>query len=482
MQKKEHPKAFISYSWTSEKFALSLAERLRNDGVDAIIDKWDLKIGNDKHAFMESMVVDETIDYVLMLCDKTYKEKADSRRGGVGEEAQIISSEVYGKVKQSKFIPVIVEKDVDGKEYTPVYLKSLIYVDLSEDSHFEEHYEELLRMIYEEPLYKKPELGKKPVWLSEESVNVGVLHNLKKSFDNSTNERKAYSLKKQFISNFINKAKEIVIECNSNETDIFAEEIISKIEMTKELRDSYLGFLGSIIDNEEDEKIISFVIDFFEQVRNELYLFVGARKTTYNLELYAEHHIFLLWECFVCTIAYLWNYEKYSLINRLVTHTYFLKSDVNTYDSTEPMNFLSFRYNSDVLRSYSSHKQRISIVSDIIAKRPYEPIINKKTFAFADVLLTQLSFAFDINEVGFYWFAQTYNNVDIYGYDGMWNKLQSRQYCEKVMPLFGVTSVEQLITMIKTHSVTREYYYPGLFTRIPSIPWQFKENEIASLK
>ena len=70
----------------------------------------------------------------------------------------------------------------------------------------------------------------------------------------------------------------------------------------------------------------------------------------------------------------------------------------------------------------------------------------------------------------------------MYGYDGMWNKLQSRQYCEKVMPLFGVTSVEQLITMIKTHSVAREYSYPGLFTRIPSIPWQFKENEIASLK
>ena len=137
LQKKEHPKAFISYSWTSTDFALSLAERLRNDGIDAIIDKWDLSIGNDKHAFMESMVTDDSIDYVLMLCDKTYKDKADSRTGGVGEEAQIISSEVYGKVKQSKFIPVIVEKDENGKEYTPVYLKSLIYVDLSQTSDYE---------------------------------------------------------------------------------------------------------------------------------------------------------------------------------------------------------------------------------------------------------------------------------------------------------------------------------------------------------
>lgn len=167
MQKKEHPKVFVSYSWTSQDFALSLAERLRYDGVDAIIDKWDLKIGNDKHVFMESMVTDESIDYVLMLCDKTYKEKADARTGGVGEETQIISSEVYGKAKQSKFIPIILEKDENAKEYTPVYLKSLIYVDLSNASEFESHYEELLRMIFEEPLYKKPELGEKPIWLSK---------------------------------------------------------------------------------------------------------------------------------------------------------------------------------------------------------------------------------------------------------------------------------------------------------------------------
>ena len=40
----------------------------------------------------------------------------------------------------------------------------------------------------------------------------------------------------------------------------------------------------------------------------------------------------------------------------------------------------------------------------------------------------------------------------------------------------------ELITMIKTHSVSREYSYPGLFTKIPSIPWQFKNNEIASLR
>jgi len=38
----EPPKVFISYAWTNatyESEVLSIAERLRNDGVDAIIDK-----------------------------------------------------------------------------------------------------------------------------------------------------------------------------------------------------------------------------------------------------------------------------------------------------------------------------------------------------------------------------------------------------------------------------------------------------------
>ena len=482
MQKKEHPRAFISYSWASAEFALSLAERLRNDGIDAIIDKWDLKVGNDKHAFMESMVTDDSIDYVLLLCDKTYKEKADSRSGGVGEEAQIVSSEIYGKVKQSKFIPVIIEKDENGKEFTPVYLKSLIYVDLSESSDFETHYDELLRMLYEEPLYKKPTLGKKPIWLSEGSVNVNILNGLKKAFDNSTSKEKSFALKKQFISNFIEKAKEIVIECNSNDVDIFAEEIIAKINATKELRDSYLSFINSVIENNSGNQITDFIIDFFESSRNSLYLFDGNREVKFNLELYATHHIFLLWECFVCTVAYLWHYEHFQEINSILTHTFFLKSDVNSYEGTKPMNFLAFRFSSEVLSSYSKHKQRISIVSDIIEKRPYEPILNKKSFAYADVLLTQLSFALEINEANWYWFALTYNNVGLYGFDGMWNKLQSRRYCERIMPLFGVKTVEELIDVIKKHPVEREYRYNNLIYTIPSIPWQFKGNVIASLK
>ncbi len=50
------PKIFISYSWTNEtheEWVINLATELRENGVDVILDKWDLKEGHDANAFMK---------------------------------------------------------------------------------------------------------------------------------------------------------------------------------------------------------------------------------------------------------------------------------------------------------------------------------------------------------------------------------------------------------------------------------------------
>lgn len=75
MDKTEFPKIFISYSWSSEEKVLELAKRLCSDGVDVVLDKWDLKEGNDKYVFMEQCVTDPEIKKVLIICDKVYAEK-----------------------------------------------------------------------------------------------------------------------------------------------------------------------------------------------------------------------------------------------------------------------------------------------------------------------------------------------------------------------------------------------------------------------
>ena len=146
---KQSAKVFVSYSWfpdSNKEWVKRLVQRLESDGVEVVIDYKDLKLGHDKYAFMERIANDNSIKKVLIICNKSYKEKADSRSGGVGDESTIITSQLYGNLKQEKFIPIVNEYDEDGKPYLPNYLSSRLYADLTE---FDVGYKELLKNIIE---------------------------------------------------------------------------------------------------------------------------------------------------------------------------------------------------------------------------------------------------------------------------------------------------------------------------------------------
>jgi hypothetical protein len=165
-------KVFISYSWTTpehEEWILSLAQRLISDGIDVALDKWDLKEGHNLYDFMESMVKSPAINKVLIVLDKKYTERADSRTGGVGTETQIISPKIYKDVSQEKFVPIVRERDNAGEAYIPTFLDGRIYIDLSSDENFEENYEILIRNIYGRPSFSKPKLGQIPSYLNEDT-------------------------------------------------------------------------------------------------------------------------------------------------------------------------------------------------------------------------------------------------------------------------------------------------------------------------
>jgi len=88
------PKVFISYSWEDEahkEWVRSLADSLLANGIDAILDQYDLSLGDRLPQFMEQSIANS--DYVLIICTPTYKKKSDTRNGGVGYEGHIISGE-----------------------------------------------------------------------------------------------------------------------------------------------------------------------------------------------------------------------------------------------------------------------------------------------------------------------------------------------------------------------------------------------------
>jgi len=181
MNRTDNPKVFISYSWSSQAHKdwvrQEIAEALIKNGIDVILDQWDLKEGNDSYAFMEKMVNDPTISKVLIITDKQYCLKCNSRKGGVGTEAMIISPEVYNNVEQEKFIPIVTEYDESGLAFLPTYLKGKIYIDFSNKVNFFEEFEKLLRNIVGKPLHKKSPLGSLPIFEdTHQSKTLKIFH------------------------------------------------------------------------------------------------------------------------------------------------------------------------------------------------------------------------------------------------------------------------------------------------------------------
>jgi SEFIR domain protein len=154
------PKVFISYSWDGkahENWVLNLATKLRENGIDAILDQWELELGKLIPNFMENSVTKS--DRVICVITPNYNEKTINLHGGVGYEYSIISAEIMDKIDTQKFIPLLKE---GNNENIPKSLKGRMYIDMRNDNSFEDRLEDLLRDIYKEPKNKKPPIRKKP--------------------------------------------------------------------------------------------------------------------------------------------------------------------------------------------------------------------------------------------------------------------------------------------------------------------------------
>ena len=157
----ENPKVFISYSHDSpehKRWVSELAARLRHNGIDVILDQWDLGPGDDITRFMETGLRDS--DRVLVICTDTYVSKANAGEGGVGYERMIVTAELIENMGTNKFIPVI--RQASGEEKTPTFLATRMYIDLRDEKQFEAEFNKLLHELLQVPIIQKPPLGKNP--------------------------------------------------------------------------------------------------------------------------------------------------------------------------------------------------------------------------------------------------------------------------------------------------------------------------------
>lgn len=221
----EHITVFISYSWDSEdhkEWVLSLANRLRSDGIDVILDRYYLRPGKNLPFFVEDSL--RKSKRIIIVLTPNYKLKAEKRLGGVGQEFSMINNELLKNVVDNqRIIPLLKEGNQDLS--IPEFLQQYIFINFSQDSRFENQYEELVREIFDEPKIRIPELGKKPLFNKKEEAEGAEK---KREEPNSISKIVEYS--KNLTNSSYTKRKETAAEIFELATSVPLVEIVKLID------------------------------------------------------------------------------------------------------------------------------------------------------------------------------------------------------------------------------------------------------------
>lgn len=487
----ENPKVFLSYAWTDDDFRnriIELATRLRGDGINALLDVWDLPDGGDKYAYMEKAVTDADIKKVLIICNKTYKEKADKRNGGVGQETTIIAPALFDdKSVEPKFLPILFEPCEDSSEIVPASLASKIYIDLSDQLNFENSYERLIRTIYGKPEFVKPVLGQAPDFVdgtdNQSSLSSLVaIRNRLNSIKSNTQQGKIKSIYFRYrdalieiMSNF-----KISIPYEDSKGSIVAPIILEKWNQLLPLRNEYCNFLTVVMENDFANDI-----DFaglFEQISN---LFSVGKSEGKNV-VFTEHYQNFLWELIIATVVYCSYYQNFKIIDSLVRHTYFLTPYADNLTIMEAKDISDLHINQEILQSYFKNQAlevrkettyKFTYTSELILKREFSPILSKTSILWADITLYWLTSLQDSKK--YPWFPITYiYNKD---YSSYVKRFKSKSFCKSQLSLFGVNTIEDFKKLLEEHPLNRRIGYRDAMATANDIFSDLKIEEIGLL-
>ena len=311
MKMPESLRAFISYSWSTpehEAWVVDLATRLVESGVEVILDKWDLREGQDKYQFMERMVADPEIKKVIMISDRVYAEKADQRRGGVGSESQIISPEVYEKAEQQKFVPVVTELDDEGNPWLPTYMKGRIYIDMSNAANRYEKFEQLVRWIFDKPLHQRPQPGKPPSYIVEsDSPQLGTASRFRAAVDAIQNDRRtAVAAIQDYFDAFAENLESFRIA--PSDSDPFDDAVVASIEAFKGYRGEVIGLIASIARHRSDSEPYEAIHAFLERLL--VYKYPRSGVTSWRRDQF-DNFYFMLNELLLHAVAILIKHRRY---------------------------------------------------------------------------------------------------------------------------------------------------------------------------
>ncbi len=116
------PKVFISYSHDNDihkQWVYNLACGLVENGIDTILDQWDVQLGSNLIRFMEHGLSNS--DRVLVVCTDSYNKKSNDGFGGVGYEKIILTGELFiDQSAQNSFRASVASQQTQRLRYASV--------------------------------------------------------------------------------------------------------------------------------------------------------------------------------------------------------------------------------------------------------------------------------------------------------------------------------------------------------------------------
>jgi len=444
------PKVFISYSWSSpahKERVKAIADRLLSDGVDVVIDIYDLKEGHDKNSFMEKMVVDKSITSVLVMCDSAYAEKADNKKNGVGTESQIISKQVYTRVEQSKFIPIVCEFDEDLEPYLPVFMGSLIWIDLSTPEKENHNWERLVRLLNGKPADIKPKLGKRPSYLDSGQYDPvsephAKFNSLKQSILQNRTGVNYY--RRDFVDTVIEYLDGMRIRTRPEQNDlaVMGKKIISDVAAMKPIRDYICEWITLEVEFTGQDDFSTELVKFFERIL--LLTEVPTTINSWQTNWYDAQKTFAL-EVFLYSVAILIRLGKYQLI-REVLSARFLSSDRQLPPELRLVTISAFLSDSDTLQAgFEDDKRYYSPIAELIKRNADRGDISFNDLMQADVLILFYSFCND----GVYWYPNTVHYASYNYSPELFLRATQHQYFKYLAMIAGMQSAQEIKLRIK---------------------------------
>lgn len=458
------PKVFISYSWSSpahQQLVQSWAERLVADGIDVVLDIYDLKEGHDKYAFMERMVTDSSVTHVLIVCDKKYSEKADARKAGVGTESQIISKEVYEKVDQSKFIPIVCELDEKGNPFLPIYLKSRIWIDFSSPEVVNGNWEQLTRVIYGKPLHEKPKLGKPPVYITSDvptptSQVQAKFNSLKQAILQGKNGIALY--RREFLDASLEYANELRIR-ERPDVKSMGERVLEDAKKLTLVRNQIVDWVLLESESKPSAEFTEVLIDFLERLRE-----LKSRPPAMNTwnDAWFEAHAVFVYETFLYIVASLIKTQSFESLHQIFT-THYLIPSTERYGERRFDTFDAFMGFSDAMQSVLAPegKKLYSPAAEFMSKHADRVDLPFKSIIEAELLVVLMSYLTPESK----WFPQTTYYA---GYEGEFDfflRATQHRYFAKLAIITGISNADKIREIAKEKYQQQQKWYGSAYFR-----------------